>query len=722
VELHRVTLRHFCQYESQVLQFTPGINLIVGPNGAGKSNAIKGIFGAITNDFSRNEGNKDENIRRLMPEGDRSEITLEMSHGGARLDILRGLSPSKASLTVTQDDVVKRYSGHTEVTNTILALLRVSPRMLSDYVFVDQWSIFGFLNMLPSKRKEAFQRLFGTEQADHIYTAATKHLAALSVPGRMDTVPVLTRLEAFKDQKLAVDEELKDYSDLVDYDPSADPLLNVLADWSHRQKLLNEIAEASKRLESCKKPLEESQQTVLALRVDVEHLRNYVNNRVAEISKLKEELHAYNIAQPIIRRRQDLQQSLNTLTRLKTELTIPSAPDGYLSVIDRHPFYTEMEDVRRELMGINKLLESVDSLQGSATCPTCGESTNNLSQRIEEARARKDPLTDKLSQLGRQLAAWEAYELKLNKCINRHAELSDNIASTEKQLAELATVSDAAISDVGAVKARITSFDEIATELYKAEKTLANFEIDLGRKTGQVSAMSENIELKTKEADKFAHISEQMMLEASNTIKDRERRYSKMLELEAKQQNLINSINDTEKLLAELVARDNEADGLRAWQKHLTEVRSAFHVDAAPRLTAQEYLEEMQDDINDILERLDTDFRVEAVSDDLSFNAMFHKGVKAGVEQPAGRLSGGEKVLLGVSTRVAINSRFAADIGLLVLDEPTAGLDANNLRCLSQAFDRLRQLSHSRGLQILMVTHDVNTPAADNVIEIGVKA
>jgi DNA repair exonuclease SbcCD ATPase subunit len=77
-------------------------------------------------------------------------------------------------------------------------------------------------------------------------------------------------------------------------------------------------------------------------------------------------------------------------------------------------------------------------------------------------------------------------------------------------------------------------------------------------------------------------------------------------------------------------------------------------------------------------------------------------------------------VLLGVSFRVAVNSMFASDLGLLVLDEPTAGLDKGNLACLQVAFERLRELSRSRGLQVVMITHEENLPAADNVIEIGV--
>ncbi|HWQ39203.1 MAG TPA: ATP-binding cassette domain-containing protein [Burkholderiales bacterium] len=60
----------------------------------------------------------------------------------------------------------------------------------------------------------------------------------------------------------------------------------------------------------------------------------------------------------------------------------------------------------------------------------------------------------------------------------------------------------------------------------------------------------------------------------------------------------------------------------------------------------------------------------------------------------------------GMVKRVALARAMALDPELLILDEPTAGLDPDR----SRAFVRLvRRLSRERGLTVLMVTHDVET-------------
>jgi len=53
-----------------------------------------------------------------------------------------------------------------------------------------------------------------------------------------------------------------------------------------------------------------------------------------------------------------------------------------------------------------------------------------------------------------------------------------------------------------------------------------------------------------------------------------------------------------------------------------------------------------------------------------------------------------------------VNSLFAADLGVITLDEPTAYLDDENINCLDLALARLRSLSEARGLQCILITHE----------------
>ena len=55
--------------------------------------------------------------------------------------------------------------------------------------------------------------------------------------------------------------------------------------------------------------------------------------------------------------------------------------------------------------------------------------------------------------------------------------------------------------------------------------------------------------------------------------------------------------------------------------------------------------------------------------------------------QPAQRLSGGQQVVLAFCLRLALNFTYAADLGFLALDEPTAHPDRRHVRGVAPALD-----------------------------------
>ena len=69
-----------------------------------------------------------------------------------------------------------------------------------------------------------------------------------------------------------------------------------------------------------------------------------------------------------------------------------------------------------------------------------------------------------------------------------------------------------------------------------------------------------------------------------------------------------------------------------------------------------------------------------------------------GLDTPVGEK--GHRLSRGQAQRVALARAFLADAPLLLLDEPTAGLDATNERLVVEAIDRL-----SHGRTVIMVTH-----------------
>jgi len=167
--------------------------------------------------------------------------------------------------------------------------------------------------------------------------------------------------------------------------------------------------------------------------------------------------------------------------------------------------------------------------------------------------------------------------------------------------------------------------------------------------------------------------------------------------------------------LAEFRQIREHASMTRDAKDMLTLVRQVFHHDEAPRMVSYTYIEDMLEQVNDTLEIFDAPYRV-SMDDNLGFVAGFLDGIRS---QPDKRLSVGERIVLAMAFRIAVNSTFAGQVGVLVLDEPTAGLDEHNIGCLPRAIDRLKELSEERDLQVFFVTHEPRiTGQFDNVIQL----
>ena len=161
-------------------------------------------------------------------------------------------------------------------------------------------------------------------------------------------------------------------------------------------------------------------------------------------------------------------------------------------------------------------------------------------------------------------------------------------------------------------------------------------------------------------------------------------------------------------------AQQASAERDRRWQLLLGAVQAVVHASALPRFVSQRNLERLEGVINDHLGYFETDFRIRA-TDGLSFEARFTDGRR----QPAERLSAGQQVVLALAFRLALNLLTADNVGVLVLDEPTAYLDEHHIRGFEPVLTRLRELSSSRGLQCLMVTHEQSlAPLFDSVIRL----
>jgi DNA repair protein SbcC/Rad50 len=126
-------------------------------------------------------------------------------------------------------------------------------------------------------------------------------------------------------------------------------------------------------------------------------------------------------------------------------------------------------------------------------------------------------------------------------------------------------------------------------------------------------------------------------------------------------------------------------------------------------------LDDMVESINRVLKDFDDPFAVRT-DEGLSFTAQFPDSTI----EVAPRLSGGQKVVLALAFRLAVNSLFAGEAGMMFLDEPTVFLDGHNVSCLGKVLAQLQAITRKRGQQIIMITHEeVLERGFDQLIRLG---
>jgi len=124
--------------------------------------------------------------------------------------------------------------------------------------------------------------------------------------------------------------------------------------------------------------------------------------------------------------------------------------------------------------------------------------------------------------------------------------------------------------------------------------------------------------------------------------------------------------------------------------------------------------------VNKILAEIDAIYRVsfEFNGETYDFIAHFPNGTKISVV----RLSYGQQVILAFIL-LFVFYLMTCSTGVLLVDEPTAGLDARHLNGISTILDTMNTLCHNQNVQCIMATHESDILRGNyNIIHIGKEA
>lgn len=701
MRLLRLEVQNFCQHRHRVVEFNPRLTVFLGQNGSGKSNLLTAALAALTNDFSRTHGNKAENICQTAPEDEPAYVRLTIEHNGSEVEIQRGLRKATTYWQQGEDTV----RGDTAVTDRVMEFLGTTKRIVNDYLFVEQGEIYTPLVCKAADRARAFQQLFGTGHAEKCWKALGEYIASIGATdvSLLDMDTLRQELETVRGRVVELTTELAGIDLPTDYTPSTDPASQVIAKWDALLEAIAAKQEAEPVVTKATTALATLESELATLVVDGSAIATAIDAIQDAYEEASASLQTWNLREQAVIRVTKLQTARTTLLQERSANIAPEEPETYVADVTAWQHQTAAREVRRSKH--HQMSEALDADSGVVECPTCGTSVADLEMDIEYARVSYAKLTAEVEERNAAYHATVAYNTAYTQW-----ESADNARQTR-----IDAVEDA-LADEDGVDTADTLSEDVATKL-RAVVTL------MGERTSVRTAITEEIsELRSVIAIKTADVrNKQTTVEGfSNTITDLSAGLDEQVAAAAKEQLSANQIGYAERIrlqgqhaeaetsvfaaearmhTAEVRAEQAASDA--EFVEHLDTVRAVLHRDSLPKLVAQNYLELLELDMNEILESFSTDFRVSA-RDGLGFMADFPDGRS----QPVPRLSGGQKVILALAFRIAVNSLFASDLGVITLDEPTAYLDDENIDCLDTALSRLRSLSESRGLQCILITHE----------------
>jgi len=700
MRLERLKLKNFCQHRELDWTFPSGIVAITGPNGSGKSNSIKAAYAALTGDFKRNEGVAIDNINKLCLEKDESSIELTFSTSGNVSTIIRSLRPNKRSLVINGGSPI---IADKDISAAIEGLIGVNSNILSEYIFVDQWKMFEVFTASKSERMSALQSLYGLGRAEVCYDEISKTISKINIPTPSESVEDLDL--QIREKRLVLNDFKKSLSSItpesIDVSSLNDQLKSVRQMKADKSKII-ELKDSLAKVTTTLRNLAASYESfnIEGILCGFKNLEE-INSAI----RLQEEnLAAWGVISEIGHRMSHYQNEISEF-----ESQIKDLGPGPVKPAKYYESGGEDMELFNSMTGLlSSQTSCLKDLTGKNECPVCKSSGSVLieaTQALEDSISKLTPTVAKMKEdyvTSRNYdRRWLIYSEELSKISNYkfvNKEKLDKLKNT--QALKLEKKPDRDHTYCVTEKTRLCDIkNKYESALVKQSEEMSL----LGFYRGQADSMTEQIsklELSCPEVNSLDDYSrvESALLES---IATRSNNKEILIRIEEGIKSYTESIEYLENRRKRISLDLDEARINIDIRNHLETLKEVMHKSNLPRKVAVNYLKQTVSKMNNYLEDFHAPFRVYS-DDELTFWAKFNDNRSL----PASRLSGGEKVLLSLAFRLAVQFGVASSVNLLVLDEPTVGLDDDNIECLETAFNRLRAMSVSSGLQVLVVSHE----------------
>ena len=342
-------------------------------------------------------------------------------------------------------------------------------------------------------------------------------------------------------------------------------------------------------------------------------------------------------------------------------------------------YLSEMETLRRRAETLNKLDLEISALE---------EEIKSLEDAYREHDAAK-----------RELSRWpprEEIEANLDRLNEEISEISSELEELIKNLGYKPADPEGELLDLRLKKAEYDRNEPLAMKREALEAEVSKLRSEIASERMEL----EGIEAAIRELgyDEALHMEvqqayERMLLEKIKLIE-------RISGLRAEFERARMEKESCEKELNQLLKKEKEKARVEKFIKILENIRDAFHKDGVQRLIRARSKPLLEKFTRDFLERFNLEISDVHIDDDYNISVIGSAGL-----QSIDQISGGERVALAISLRLAIARALSDKVETVIMDEPTIHLDEERRRDLINILDSFFREGGRIIPQVIIITH-----------------
>ena len=653
---------------THTFEFSDSMNALIGPNGCGKSTVVGALFFAITGETLTHC-----TLDSLITWGhDTGSVVFSCDVCTITRTISTG-KPQKASLTYPGGKT-KELTRQDDINDAVMTAFNIIDKAAFRQVFfAEQFKAIDILDAGNSKRLEILAALLGLSRFEKFRSVLANASSSVFTErvGQALIDNLSERIKASEERIASRTEELKNLKTLSVEEINKLKQLCLMM-------TKEEFAEVSQSIQSLEKELEAALKRLADL---PEPLTTAEINSINSAKRLK-----------------DFEKELEDLAQAEEEAKKPVSPSS-------NQVQLLINNILQHCAGIDAKKKEVQSrltLLHGGKCPiTGGEPCSDLVKFVnpQTIKDEVEALEANKAESGKDLD-----ELKdmLKNAQEKEAKNAAIIAECKKLRKQIESLQQFADIDITALEARIKQMAEHKEQREKLLVTISGIEFELKSKKKSIQGLTEDA-LPTQEDKKKAEEAIQEFDETSRV----------KLQLETERKAAVDE-NEQAKKSMRLVDEQNERAGKgEEAVAFFTEVRNVLHKDQLPALLVSKLRKSLNKRLSLYLELFEFPYTAMwTVDGSLVYNTTY------GETFPAVSLSGGQKYVLAIANRCALADTLGARFPLMVLDEPTTGLDEFNKNKMAQLLQKVSVTLSGKGVSLIVPTHDAELLVNANVIKV----